>query len=72
MSKKRRIYNKRIIRQRLVLFIMTGILALLIGRIAYLKVVKGEEYEGIAKTQDVYKRQEKYSAVRDRLFFMTA
>ena len=30
---------------------MTGILALLIGRIAYLKVVKGEEYEGIAKTQ---------------------
>ena len=51
MSKKRRIYNKRIIRQRLVLFIMTGILALLIGRIAYLKVVKGEEYEGIAKTQ---------------------
>jgi stage V sporulation protein D (sporulation-specific penicillin-binding protein) len=51
LSKKRRIYNKRIIRQRLVLFIMTGILALLIGRIAYLKVVKGEEYEGIAKTQ---------------------
>ena len=30
---------------------MTGIMVVLIGRIAYLKVVKGEEYESAAKTQ---------------------
>lgn len=43
--------NRRIRRQRFILFAMTGVLAVLIGRIAYLKIVKGEEYENAAKTQ---------------------
>ncbi len=43
--------NRRIRRQRFILFVMTVILAVLIGRIAYLKIVKGEEYENAAKSQ---------------------
>ena len=41
-------HNIRIRRQRLILFGMTLILALLATRIAYLKIVKGEEYENEA------------------------
>ena len=44
-------HNIRIRRQRLILFGMTLILALLATRIAYLKIVKGEEYENAAKAQ---------------------
>lgn len=43
--------NKRIGRQRVILFAVSVIMALLIGKIAYLKIVKGEEYESAAKTQ---------------------
>ena len=43
--------NKRMGRQRVILFAVSVIMALLIGKIAYLKIVKGEEYESAAKTQ---------------------
>jgi len=41
----------RIRRQKLILFAMSVIMVVLMGRIAYIKVVHGEEYEDAAKNQ---------------------
>lgn len=51
MKKNKAKQNLRIRRQMLILFAMVGLMVLLIGRIAYIKVVHGEEYEDAAKNQ---------------------
>ncbi|MEA4972168.1 MAG: penicillin-binding transpeptidase domain-containing protein [Candidatus Metalachnospira sp.] len=51
MKKNKSKQNIRIRRQWLILFAMSAIMVVLMARIAYIKVVHGEEYEDAAKNQ---------------------
>lgn len=51
MKKNNQKQTRRIRRQKLILFAMSAMMIVLVGRIAYIKVVHGEEYEDAAKNQ---------------------